>query len=186
MTTEQFIKLQDEKIKLIIKENKPLQIAVKSIMSVQSKRIFIDGKNASEGTIGEYSENEIYVSPDSNKGLPAFPLKGKNGESEFENGKKHKTGYFKNYYSFKRSIGRNKKLKTVDLFLTGQLSRNWANAEALTNAQARKVNQNKYIVSLTDENYKKAERYGNVFGLTKKEKELFLKVIQFEFEKALK
>lgn len=185
MTTDDFIKKQNAKIKAIIKENKPLAIAVKSMMAIQAKRIFLDGKNADEGIIGEYSDNEIYVSPNANKGLPKFPLKGKDGSIKFKNGNEHKTGYFKNYGAFKKAIGRNKRIQTVDLFLTGQLLRNWANAEALTKASARKVNPNNYIVAITDLNFKKAERYGNVFGLSKREKETFLKVIQFEYNKAM-
>lgn len=185
MTTDEFIKKHDAKIKEIIKTNKPLAIAVKSIMSVQAKRIFLQGLNASEGIIGEYSDKEIYVSPNANKGLPAFPLKGKNGDTKFANGSSHKAGYFKNYLAFKTAIGRNQRIKTVDLFLTGSLLRNWANAEALTGAQAKKINSNNYIVSLKEENMVKASRYGNVFRLSKKEKDTFLKVIQFELSKAL-
>lgn len=185
MTTEEFIKKQEAKIRDIVKENKPLALAVKSIMAIQAKRIFIDGKNASEGLIGEYSDNEIYVSPNANKGLPKFPLKGKNGNTKFENGNDHKTGYFKNYLAFKKSIGRNKNIQSVDLFLTGSLLRNWANSEAIGGAQAKKITPNKYIVGISELNFKKAERYGNVFSLSVKEKETFLKVIQFEYNKAM-
>jgi hypothetical protein len=186
MTTDEFIAKQDAKIKAIIRENKPLAIAVKSAMAIQAKRIFLDGKNAEDVIIGEYSDNEIYVSPNSNKGLPKFPLEGKNGSTKFENGNQHKTGYFKNYLAFKKTIGRNKRIQTVDLFLTGSLLRNWANAETLAKAQAKKISQNKYVVALTDLNFKKAERYGNVFGLSKTEKDTFLKVIQFEYNKVMK
>lgn len=185
MTTDEWIKKQDAKVKEIIKTNKPLEIAVRSIMSLQSKRIFLQGLNASEATIGTYEDKEIYVSPNANKGLPAFPLKGKNGSTKFANGKDHKTGYFKDWLSFKKTIGRNKRIQTVDLFLTGALQRNWANAEALDAAKAKKINSNNYIVSLREENMVKAARYGNVFGISKKEKESFLKVIQFELTKAL-
>lgn len=185
MTIAEFIKKQNDKISEIEKTNKPLELAVRSIMSLQSKRIFIDGKNASDNIIGIYKGGEIYVSPNKNKGLPSFPLKGRAGKTEFENGKKHKTGYFKNYLTFKKTIGRNKNTLNVDLFLTGALSRNWANSDALTSAQATKVNQHNYIVTLKEENAKKIERYGNVFGLTKKEREIFLTVIKFELTKAM-
>jgi hypothetical protein len=208
MTTDEFIAKQDAKIKAIIRENKPLEIAVKSAMAIQAKRIFLDGKNAEGVIIGEYSDNEIYVSPNANKGLPNFPLNGKpDSEGKTSDTKKtvydintkvkkrinvksgggdRKTGYFKNYLAFKKTLGRNKRIQTVDLFLTGSLLRNWANAEALVKAQAKKISQNKYVVALTDLNFKKAERYGNVFGLSKTEKDTFLKVIQFEFNKAMK
>lgn len=185
MTTQEFISKQNEKIAEIEKTNKPLELAVRSIMSLQSKRIFIDGKDASGNVIGNYKGGEIYVSPNKNKGLPGFPLRGKSGKTEFGNGKRHKSGYFKNYLAFKKTIGRNKNISSVDLFLTGALSRNWANSQALTSAQATKVNQHNYIVTLTEENLKKTDRYGNVFGLTKKERETFLSVINFELTKAM-
>lgn len=100
-------------------------------------------------------------------------------------GEERKTGYFQNYLTFKKAIDRNENTLNVDLFLTGALLRNWANAESRTEAQARKINSNNYIVALSELNFKKAERYGNVFGLSAKEKETFLKVIQFEFNKAM-
>lgn len=186
MTTEDFIKKQEARIAAIEKANKPLEIAVRSVMSLQSKRIFLEAKNANEGVIGIYKGGETYISPKTNKGLPSFPLKGKAGKDTFENGNKHKSGYFKNYLSYKKTIGRNKNTLNVDLFLTGELSRNWANAEALTNAQAKKINQHNYIVELSEKNAKKVTRYGNVFGLSSKEKIKFLEVIQFELTKAMK
>lgn len=186
MTTDEFIRKQNDKIAQIEKTNKPLEIAVRSMMSIQSKRIFLQGQNANNGIIGSYSAKEIYVSPKANKGLPNFPLKGKLGKADFKNGNKHKSGYFKNYLDFKTTIGRNQRIKTVDLFLTGQLSRNWANSESLSNAQATRVTQHNYIITLTEKNAVKTERYGNVFGLSIKERQKFLEVIQFELTKALK
>lgn len=185
MTTSEFIKKQNDKITKIEKENKPLEIAVRSIMSLQSKRIFLEGKNADDGIIGTYSDKEIYISPNANKGLPKFPLKGKDGSDTFKNGNKHKSGYFNNYLGFKTSIGRNKRVKTVDLFLTGSLHRNWANSESLTNANATKVSQHNYIVTLKEENANKVSRYPSVFNLSVRERRAFLKVIQFELKKAL-
>ena len=185
MTTDDFIKKQEAKIKKNKKSNKPLMLAVKSIMAVQAKRIFLDGQNAEGGIIGEYKGGEIYVSPNQNKGLPKFPLKGKDGKKKFKNGKAHKTGYFNDYLQFKETIGRNKKLKSVDLFLTGTLLRNWANAKTLAKANAVKVSENHYKVALTQDNWDKAARYGNVFGLSKTEKESFLNVLKFELTKTM-
>lgn len=183
MTIDEFNKKLEEKIKLIEKENKPLLLAVKSITALQSKRIFLDGKNAAEAPIGEYKNREYWINP---KNSPKkFTPKGKDGKTKFKNGEPHKTGYFTNWLAHKEAIGRNKRVKTVDLLYTGELSRNWANAEILSKAAATKITQHNYIVSLTQKNKDKTERYGNVLGLSKKEKDIFLKVVQFELKKAL-
>jgi len=151
MTTSEFNAKLEAKIKAIEKSNKPLELAVRDVMALQSKRIFISGKDADGGVIGTYKGGEIYVSPSANKGLPAFPLNGKpNTEGKTSDkkatvfnirtqkksrinvksgGDARKTGYFTNYLAFKTTIGRNKLIKTVDLFLTGALHRNWANGK---------------------------------------------------------
>lgn len=189
MTTDEFIKKQEAKLALIMKENKPLQIAVRSVMTMKSKRIFIEGKNANGGVIGEYSKKEMYASPkgmqkNATRNLPGFPLKGKEGKTRFENGNAHKTGYFANYLTFKKSIGRNKNIQTVDLNLTGTLMQNWANGE-IGNPNAKKLSANNYIEFLRSENYDKIKRYPNVFTTSKNERSMFLKVIQGELTKAM-
>lgn len=185
MKTDEFIKKMNEKIARIEKENKPLELAVKSIMSLQSKRIFLDGKNSEQSIIGTYSNKELYVNP-TKPNKWSFPTKGKTGKDTFDNGNKHKTGYFKNYLGFKTTVGRNKRFKTVDLFLTGSLHRKWANKETVGQAEAIKINQHNYMTTLDDENQKKVERYGNVFGLSSKERSEFLRIINFELGKAMK
>jgi len=185
MTTDEFIKKLNKQAAGIEKFNKPLNEAVKSIMSLQSKRIFLEGKNSDEAIIGNYGDKEIYVNP-TKPNKWSFPTKGKEGKDTFKNGNKHKTGYFKNYIGFKTTVGRNRKLKTVDLFLTGQLHRQWANSEVVGKAQAIRINQHNYITQLSDENQNKVERYGRVFNLSVREKGMFLAVIQDELFKALK
>ncbi|MES2592392.1 MAG: hypothetical protein V4608_10935 [Bacteroidota bacterium] len=188
MTTDEFVQKLNAKIQAIEKEDKPLQIAVRSIMALQSKRIFLEGKNSSEGNIGEYSKKNIYVSDTIRQEarIPKFPLKGKNGKEAFKNGNKHKSGYFENYLGFKTSIGRNKRIKTVDLFLSGDLHNNWANSEVVGKANAIRVNQHNYTVLLSEKNQNKAKRYGRVFNLSANEKSKFLLVIQSELAKALR
>jgi hypothetical protein len=185
MTQKQYSEKLQKQIEELERSNKPLEVAVRSMMAVQSKRIFIDGRNASGDYIGVYKKEPVYISPNSNKGLPKFPLKGKGGSTKFKNGNTHKTGYFESFLDFKKKVGRSKKIQTVDLFLTGALQKNWANAETLSQAKAQKINPSHYRVAITDQNYKKAERYGNVFGLSKEEKSKFYQVIQFELKKAL-
>lgn len=183
MTTDDFNKKLEAKIALIEKENKPLLLAVKSITAIQAKRIFLDGKNANESPIGTYKNREYYINPANSP--KKFPTKGKTGSSKFKNGQPHKTGYFKNFLAFKQAIGRNQRIKTVDLFLSGSLLRNWANAEILAKANARRITQHNYIVALSQINAAKAAGYGNVFGVSKKEKDQFLNVLQVELKKAL-
>jgi len=55
MTTEEFLRQQDAKFRAIIEKNIPLQITVRSIMALQSRRIFLEGKNTSGSLIGNSS-----------------------------------------------------------------------------------------------------------------------------------
>lgn len=186
MTTDQFIAKMNKKIEAIEKFDKPLELAVRSVMSLQSKRIFLEGKNSDEGLIGQYGNKEIYVSPNAYPTLKKFPLKGKAGKTTFKDGSPHKTGYFPDYLSFKKAVGKNKKISSVDLFLTGELHRDWANSEVVGKADATKVNQHNYIVTLSEENQNKVERYGRVFNLSLRERGMFLKTVQFELGKAMR
>lgn len=189
MTTDEFNKKLEEKIKLIEKENIPLQIAVRNIMTVQSNRVFINAKNAAGSEIGTYKDRELYINPDGKtypKGkVKTVPKKGKTGETKFKNGNPHKTGYFANWLSYKKAIGQNKNVSTVNLAWSGDLQRNWANADIGKPAQAVRINQHNWVTQLRKENAVKAERYGNVFGLSKNERELFLKSLQIQLKKAL-
>jgi len=188
MTNLEFQMKMEKKINEILKTDKPLNLAVRSVMALQSKRIFIEGRKASGALIGEYGKNPIYVSEKYRlkTNLPSFDLKGKNGDTKFENGEPHKSGYFESYYDFKKAIGRNKNISSVDLFLTGELHRHWANSDDFTKAEARKVNQHYYYVAISEKDAKKVERYGNVFGLTKDELKAFNKVVTSELIKILK
>ena len=182
MTTEQFLANQQKKIDAILAKNIPLALAVSSSMGQQTKRIFTEGLNSQGSVIGNYSQNPIYVNPkNSPKG---FTTKGKTGKTKFKDGTTHKTGYFVNYLAYKKSIGRNQSVQTIDLFLFGNLFKDWAKAASIGAAKATKINQNNYVVTLKQENLDKVEQY-KVTDLTSKEKKLFLDVLQFEFKKAL-
>lgn len=184
MSTKEFIQKQQRIVQNIVKDDKPLFLAVKSVMALQSRRIFLEGKSADGGNIGEYSDKPLYVNP---KNSPKkFATKGKNGDKEFKNGEPHKTGYFENYLAFKKAIGRNKRTSSVDLILSGELSRDWANAETLSKANATKITPHHYIVGIKDHNAVKVERYDNVFNLSKDEKQGFIKVLQRELGGALR
>jgi len=188
MKTDEFIKKMNEKIAKIEKVNRPLELAVRAVMSLQSKRIFLKSQNADNSIIGIYKGGEIYINPTkapfnrlANKGT-----KGKAGKSVFDNGQPHKAGYFKNWLNYKKAIGRNKLTLNVDLFLTGDLHRNWANAEIGQQPDAIKITQHNYITRLSDENYNKVEKYGRVFNLSTFERKEFLRIIGIELNNALK
>ncbi len=192
MTTEEFNKSLEKKLLLILKENKPLLLGVRSVMALQSKRIWLDAKNKSGSPIGTYKGGSIYVSPKppkkSKRSFGSFPLKGKGGKTTFKNGNKHKTGYFESYLAFKKVIGRNKRTSSVDLLLTGTLSQDWSNSEVVGKATANKINQHNYNVSLSQDSIDKVDRYGvnEVFGLSTIEKGKLLAVVRNELAKALK
>lgn len=184
MSTDEFIKKQQDKLNELIKENKPLALAVKSVMALQADRIFIKGQNSEGGDIGDYGYNEVHINPkDSPK---KFTPRGKNGKTRKKNGEPYKTGYFANWLEYKKTIGKNKNINTVDLYWRGELLRNWANStsdgKALSNPNALKINANKYVVAISEYNANKVERYGlqRVFGVSKSEKEMFLKALNFE------
>lgn len=203
MTTDEFINQQNEKIKAIIKDNKPLLFAVRSVMALQSNRIFTKGLNKNGSVIGTYKGGEIYVSLEDSP--VKFTPKGKpqNGKTPRDrnaidintrkkvkiksNNEARKTGYFPNYLAYKKTIGKNKTVQSVDLKLSNELNRSWSNGK-VNNPQATKINANHYVVELSQNNINKVERYGvgDVFGLSKNEKDSFMKVLQAELVKALK
>lgn len=168
----------------IIKLDKPLEIAVRSVMAIQSKRIFLQGLNSDESIIGQYSKKPVYISLKDSpkkftpKGKPETGRKIKKGE--------RKTGYFENYLAYKTTIGRNAKVKTVDLFLSGELHRDWANSESFAKQEATKINQHNYVVSLSEKNQNKVDRYGMIFNLSVRERGIFLGLVQTELAKALR
>lgn len=192
MTPEEFDKKMKAKIESLKREDKPLAMAVKSIMAVQAGRIFLDGKNTDGNNIGEYVNKPVYINPNKMGSIRKFKTKGKNGDAKFKDGTPHKTGYFENFLEFKKTVGRNKRIQTIDLFLTGDLQRDWANAETLRDAKANKINEHYYNVTLKEHNYVKIEGYETsdngktpVFKLSKAERDLYNKVLATELNKFL-
>lgn len=181
MTTEQFIKQQEDKL-LKIAADKPFITAVKSITALQYKRIFKQGLNASGSLIGNYSNNPLYVSLENSP--RKFQPKGKPPKPK--DIKDRKSGYFANYLTYKKAIGRNQTINSVDLFLNGELQRDFLNSKTEASPEPKKKGSNVLYFSLDDFNYKKVEKYGNVFGLTSDEISKFVEILKFETIKALK
>lgn len=180
MSTEEYIQKLRTKLNELTHNNVPLARAVATTHADQMQRIFTEGKDSTGAKIGQYNSTDpLYVDP---KTSPRrFPTKGKTGETRFKNGKAHKTGFFSSYKAFRASQGR--QTSYVDLKLHGQLQSDMSNsltrlspAVWVTGTKNRK-------------NSKKAEgaekKYGNIFNLTKDEKEDLKEVLRDELLKAL-
>lgn len=176
-----------------IKENKPLKIAAQTIHTLRVLRIFHEGLNQNGSSIGTYNTStEIYASNDQlrKKGTG----KGKNGQSTFKNGNKHKTSYYKSYRDLKVQQGFN--ASGVDLRMTNNFQSDYANAtlnktsDKSPEAKPFKANVNTYQEKLSrQENVDKLEgfekKYGKVFNFTAGEKKAFQKTYNFEANQIL-
>lgn len=143
---------------------------VVSVHTIQTQRIFVEGKNSNGSNIGAYNSTDpLYVNP--NNAPKKFPTKGKTGKTVFKNGRKHKTGYFTSYKAFRQNQGR--QTGTVDLRLSGIMFRDFA---------ASIVRQgNIWVVGFKNkENVGKfegaQEKYGEVFKFTEAERKKFREV----------
>lgn len=186
-TIAQYTKELEAKIAALEKNDKPLEIATRSVMAMQARRIFIEGKASDNSSIGKYSTKDIYINPAMSP--KKFPLKGKAGKTKFKNGNIHKTGYFKGYGEFRKAIGRPD--SPVNSTLSGELLKNWSNANSTGQARPVKINQHYYVVRLRENNFKKAtgneEHFDKrIFNLSREEKEKFKEIIAKELAKALK
>lgn len=174
MTTEEYIAKLRAKLNDLVQNNKPLARAVASVHADQMERIFVDGKGVS-GNIGVYNSiDPLYVSPKTSP--KKFPTKGKTGKSKFENGENHKTGFFKSYKAYRSSQGRQNSF--VDLKLSGQLQKDMSNS--LT-----RISPSIWVTGTKNKiNSEKAEgaekKYGNIFNLSKDEKENFKEILRDE------
>ncbi len=201
LTSEQWIAKNNKRIQALVKFDKPLLLAVSSVMALQSKRIFLNGENKEGQPIGTYVKKAVRVSRKEYEkmNLPGIVYAGKNGDTTHTNsksgkggwneGEQYKTGYFPDFLEFKKSIGRNERIGTVDLFLTGELHRHWANNNKGVGgiAEAKKINVHKYVVSISNHDADKVDRYGlkKVFGLNAVEKKAFIDVARDEFFKVM-
>lgn len=196
MTTDQYISKLQGKIKELEKQNKPFEIAVRSTMALQSNRIFIEGKNSSGSSLGQYDTTlPMYINPlkapratgKKIKGIEGLmPPTGKNGDTVFKNGEPHKTTYVKNYKDYRNRIGR--RVDRVDITLSGDLQSDFRNSVSTTKVTPTKVNTNEYITVIRRPlNTKKIEglekKYGVFTNLTTQEREAFYKVNEFELRK---
>lgn len=159
MTTEEWIAYNQKKIQQLIKNCKPLEIAAKDTMAMQAQRIFMEGKDSADSSIGKYSTKPIYINPKNSPKKFATGGKGKEktrirktyiavgessgyvertkekyisiSKSKFKNGNPRKSRYFPGgYKEFRDKIGR--ETRFVNLSLTGDLQSDFANAGTIS------------------------------------------------------
>jgi len=187
------------------KSNLPLKIAATSAHTLMIRRIFTDGLNANDGSIGSYSNKDIWINPKTDtfeaRNQKGFnPLKGKKGNTEFKSNpsRQRKTSYFKGWGGFRDVQLSNVTTKNVNLNYTGDMGSDFANVSIqVFNSKSRReftpiyVNVNEYVAAFQNPlNAKKAtgneEHFGvTIFKLTPSEKAAFYKAANFEIKKLL-
>lgn len=175
-TSELILKLRND-VRLL--KERPLALAAASVHAMVAERIFEKGQNANDVGIGTYNDSdELYVNP---KYSPKkFPTKGKTGKSKFKNGKAHKTGFFKSYKSFKKTIGRQSNF--VNLNLTGLLQRDFTNSLQKSGEHWISGVKNKANVGKVEG---AEDKYKNIFKLSKKESAELKRIASAEAKKIL-
>lgn len=199
LTVEQYIAAQKKKINDLQRFYKPFERSVRNVMALQSKRIFTDGINSHGSLIGHgaYNDNKpLYVNPNTSPGKkfkPAGkPFEFKNSKGKIKSVRDTRAGiktrWFSSYKEYRQTIGR--RVDVVNLFLSGDLFKDFSNAATPQNAKPIKVSNVEYLVMLKRPlNVKKKggieDKYGEVFRLTRQEKEKFFETLEFNFKKAL-
>lgn len=165
----------------LTKVEKAYGLAVAATHAEVVDRIFEEGENNRGGKIGTYSTKPIYVNPDYSP--KKFAPKGKTGRTSFNNGKKHKTGYFESgYKGFRQAIGRES--NKVNLRLFGTLQSDFSNS-------LEKRQSGLYVTGIKNKaNAGKIEgiqyKYGNVFLLQKDERKLLVTTFQKELNRLVR
>lgn len=181
LTPNQFADQLREGLRQIQTNNRPLQLAAYSALANMDERIFYKGQDASEGKIGDYNTTTpIYIDP--LKSPRKTPVKGKNGNATFKDGKPHKTSYFESYKAYRDAIGR--RTDTVVLDLSSDLRLDMENPQGGVPTPER-IHVNEYRVSLKrDYNIKKKDglekKYGVIFRHSPGEVDKFLDVLEKE------
>jgi len=180
MTANEWIKANEARLEAILTEGKPMELAVRSVMALQSRRIFQDGKNTAGTGIGQYNTTRELWAYDE-RSPKKVTGKGKTG-------KDIKGGYYESYKKYREQQGREDGF--VNLRLTNELQNDFNNAETGNPPQPDKVSSTEYVIRLKkDINQKKREgieaKYGEVFLASAEEIKRFNEILQLELFKAL-
>lgn len=188
MTIEELNKKLEKRIKNLEKINIPLKKAVISTMAGMNNRIFVMGKLSNMQKIGQgrYSGKELWASDSQ------LPRKGNHRGKPNKDGKRRKikTSYYSSYTELKKAMGRYTN-GVVNLRLTNDLQSDFNNAPVSNSGgsmpKPTEINRLTFAILLRRNSLKKEgleEKYGNIFLLTKVEKERFYKTFQKEWELA--
>jgi len=171
---------------LILKDDPPLKLASYSVLALQSKRIFTDGKSPSGKTFSYESSNEIYIYP-SNSPKKLTPKGKPNGKRKVEKINRKMT-YFSSYQAYKSYVGRPTGGKFVSFENIGELKSDFENPQSGKKPEPTKIDAHEYQVKLKKEiNKLKVEnfnsRYDDMFKLSDFEKAEFIRIAKAEFIK---
>ena len=197
LTAKQFIEKLERKLRDIQERNVPLQIAVRSVTAQQAVRIFQEGLNSAGGKIGSYSTTPRIISPRfAPRKFAADTFQPFNRAQRARVGKKGYYGKFfaQGYKQFRAEQGRESAF--VNLRLTNDLQSDFANVplaptvNTVAPPSPIRVNTHEYKMTLKrPENIEKKDgledRYGKIFNLTRQERDLFVRVANFELRKIL-
>lgn len=185
LTLDQLVNKLTEQRKAIV-SGFGVEIAAKTATAVMVQRIFEKGENSFGSPIGTYdTERELWVGDEK---LP------RRGSHKGKTGKTIKTTYYRNYRDLRQQQGRvsNK----VNLRLNNRLQSDLSNsivsktANKVADPKPIKVDNLTYQLTLKEsENQDKRKglekKYGTIFDLTEKERDVFRTEYQFQINKLL-
>lgn len=170
LTPKQFAAEIKKRANLLKAQNKPLQIAAQTAHALRVKRIFHDGLDSNNSSIGSYSTSpEVWIDNDYHR----------RGGNKGKSGRAKKTSYYKSYADFKKSQGFG---SNIVLRQTNRLQSDFANrqispnSDGLPNSKPIRVTKDRYIERITSENEDKIKGRENIFNFTNKEKAVFNRV----------
>ena len=205
MSPSQYIEREKEYYKQLVLKGIPFRFAVFNVVAEQSRRIFEKGLNSNEGKIGDYnSSDDMYVYKTSFKGGGKLGVtRGKpstlwkkpnnkypNGRTKHDDGSKYKTRWLSSYKDLRKKLDR--PVEFVNLKMNYDLFSDFCNAtQGASSAipKPHKINNFEYQTKWTRKlNALKAaglEKHFNckIWNTTKKEKQLFLKTLDFNIRK---
>jgi hypothetical protein len=182
MTTDQFIAKQHKKI-AELKTGVVIGIAAQDTHAKMVERIFEEGKTSAGAKLKYNSTDPLYVNPNTQSPKKFVPMgkpkEGrKRGDSKFNDGTPHKTGYFESYKSFREKIGRDTEFMNLNLF--GNLQNDFGKGVV-------KLSNESWISTVTNAaNKGKLESFNVFFQLNKGERENFKDVLEYESLEILK
>lgn len=200
----EFAKAQRKALADLKELARPFERAVRTVLALQSARIFERGQKSDGGRIGRYDlTREMWVNPKKMVRATAIntngvklqgllPPTGKTGRATFASGKKkdkqHKTTWVANYADLRNRIGR--RIDTVDLILTGDLRSDWSTALLKGRSRQEGAGLVMEVTLKRAKNQKKREgledKYGTIFEHTTKEVEDYFRILGDELKRRKK